>query len=141
MPQMSKEIIYDAVVTVAGTAISDHVKKVTIQMQAADVDVTSMGSTAMERRSGLRDDSFSLDVFQDFASSSIDQIFYPLLTSGTPVVVTVKKSSASTSATNPIYFGTCVVLTYNPLDVEVAQASMTTINLPSYSTGIVRGTA
>lgn len=137
---MAKEIIYDAVVTLAGTTISDHVRQVTIEMKADDVDVTSMGSTAMERRSGLRDDQFTLEVFQDFATSSIDQICYPLMTSGTAFVVSVKKSSAATSAQNPIYFGTCVLLEYTPLDVEVANASQTTLTLPTYSGGIQRGT-
>jgi hypothetical protein len=136
-----KEIIYDAVVTVAGTAISDHVQKVTIEMKADDVEVTSMGSTAKERRSGIRDDQFSIDVFQDFATGSIDQLCYPLMVSGTAFVVTVKKSSAAAGSTNPIYFGTCVLLEYTPLDVEVANPSMTTLTFPTYSGGVVRGTA
>jgi hypothetical protein len=138
---MAKEIIYDAVVTVAGTAISDHVAKVTIEMKADDVDVTSMGSTAKERRSGIRDDQFTLEVFQDFATGSVDLLMYPLMTSGTSFVVTVKKSSAAAGNTNPIYFGTCVLLEYSPLDVEVANASKTTLTMPTYSGAITRGTA
>lgn len=138
---MAKEVIFDAVVTVAGTAISDHVKKATIEMKADDVDVTAMGSTAKERRQGLRDDQFVIDVFQDFAASNIDQIVYPLLSSGTSFVVTVKKSSATTGSTNPIYFGTCVLLEYTPLDAEVGQASMTTLTMPTYAGAITRGTA
>jgi len=138
---MAKEVIFDAVVTVAGTAISDHTQKATIEMKADDIEVTAMGSTAKERRAGLRDDQFTIDVFQDFATGSIDQVMYPLLTSGTSFVVTVKKSSAAPSATNPIYFGTCILLEYTPLDAAVGDASQTSLVFPTYVGAITRGTA
>lgn len=138
---MAKTVIYDAAVTVGGTAVSDHVRKVTIEMKAADVDVTAMGSQAMERRQGLRDDQFSLDVFQDFAAGSIDSIMYPLMTSGASIIVTCKPTSAAPSATNPIYFGTCVLLEYTPLDAEVGNASQTTLTFPTYVGPITRATA
>jgi hypothetical protein len=100
-----------------------------------------MGSVAKERRAGLRDDQFTIDVFQDFATGSIDQVMYPLLNSGTSFVVTVKKSSAAASNTNPIYFGTCILLEYTPLDATVGDASQTSLVFPTYVGAITRGTA
>jgi hypothetical protein len=139
---MAKEVIFDASVEIDGVDLSDHMRSVTITREAEEIDVTSMGSHAKERRQGLRGDQFEFEVFQDTAASSVDDVLEPLFDSGDAFFVNViKDGTLPVSDTNPAWHGQCVLLSYSPLAVEVGQASMTTIVCPTYEGKIFRYTS
>ncbi|MGW3808855.1 radical SAM protein [Micromonospora sp. NPDC005113] len=115
----------DAVVTVGGTDLSDHVRQVTINVSADQLDDTAMGDLFRSRIGGLKDWTVSIEFNQDFAASEVDATLWPLL--GTTTAVTVKATSASTSATNPLYSGSVLVSGYNPLGNGVGDLATTSI--------------
>lgn len=136
---MATFVIKNPVVTVNSVDISDHCSKATIETSFDDVDFTAFGSTYKKIGQGLGDATINLSVFQDFAAGSIDATLWPLSQSGATFPVTVKSSNAATSATNPRFDMTAVLLTYNPLDGQIGDAAATDVTLRNGAqTGLTR---
>lgn len=135
---MAKHVLTDASVTVAGNDLSDHVESVEVNIEKEDVDITAMGATAREHAGGLRNDSMTINFYQDFAANEVDATFWPLLSS-TGFSVVVKPTSAAVSSTNPSFSATCLMFTYQPLAGAVGEANQTSIELQC-SGAIVRAT-
>jgi len=139
---VAKYIMTDAYVSVAGNVISNHVESVEITVDVDDVDITSMGATAHEHAPGLRDDGFSLNLFQDFAAGSMDQIFWPLVGSASGFAVECRPASGTVTSVNPKFTATCILLSYSPIAGKVGEASQTKIDLKTAAgSSIVRATA
>lgn len=136
---MPKFVLKSATVSVNSVDLSDHISKVTIETTHDDVDVTAFGSTYREILQGLGDATITLSFFQDFALSKVDATLWPLADAGTTFPVTVKPTSASVSSVNPRYDMTGVILTYNPLDGSIGEASATEVTIRNASsTGLTR---
>jgi hypothetical protein len=128
--------------SVAGTDLSDHVRRMTVTMTAEDIDLTAMGATARAHAPGLRDDRISVEFFQDYASSKVDQTLYPLVGSAAGGTIVAQPASGGTSTSNPTYTMVGVLLDYNPMDAEVGQAPMNSVVfVPAQGSKITRGTA
>lgn len=139
---MGKFVLKDASVTVNSVDISDHVSKVTIATSFNSVDVTAFGAIYKEIAQGIGDASITLDMFQDFTAGSVDATLWPLSQSGSVFPVVVKKDSGAVSATNPSYTMNGVLLSYNPIDGAVGDASTTSVTIDcGDQSGVVRGTA
>lgn len=144
---MAKFVLKDAVITVGGANLSDHFSEVAVETETDEVDVTGMTSSSYrEFTDGFKDASITGTVFQDFAASSVDAILWPLgpgNTAGTTFAVTVKASSAATSATNPIYtLATAKMYNYSPIGGGVGDAASTGVTFKNAGTaGLTRGTA
>lgn len=128
----------DAVVTVNGTDLSDHVHQVGFNYTADELDDTAMGDTHRSKIGGLKDSGVTLGFHSDFAASEVDATLFPLL--GTNVSVTVKATSAATSATNPLYTIPVLVSQINPLGNSVGDLAQTNITWPGSGT-VTRATA
>jgi len=139
---MPKQVLKDAFVSVNGTAISDHCSSVTIESTFDEVDFTSFTSSSYrEFGQGLGDATITLTVFQDFAASNIDAIFWPLAQSGGTFGIEVRPTSAAASSTNPKYTMTGRLFQFNPLAGAVGDAATTDIPIRNAGTaGLVRGT-
>lgn len=138
---MAKFVIKTPVVSVNSVDLSDHVSSVTIETTFDEVDVTGFGSTYREILQGLGDATITLNFFQDFAAAEVDATLWPLSQSGAPFPVAVKPTNAAISATNPEFQMTGVLLSYNPLDGAIGDASATEVTIRNASpTGLVRDT-
>lgn len=138
---MAKHVLTDATVTVNGVALSDHVESVEINQEYEDVDLTAMGAAAREHGKGLRSDSITINFFQDFAASSLDQTLSPLVTSTSGFAVVIKPTSAAVSTTNPSYSMTSLLFTYSPINAGIGEANQTSVQfLPAAGGSIVRAT-
>lgn len=141
---MAKHSLKNCYITVAGVNISDHCSSVTIDQPADEVDVTGFGASGTrEYVQGLKDATITLEVFQDFAASSIDQTLYPYYASGGTFAVVVRPdASASVGTTNPQYSMDGRLFNYTPLDGAVGDANTTTIEIRNGGTaGITRATS
>ena len=136
---MAKFVLKNAVITVDGDDVSDHVSSVTIETSRDEVDVTAFGATNREILPGLGDATITLSIFQDFASNEIDQNFWVHSTEDSPFEVTVKPTNAAISSTNPEYSMQALLFTYNPIAGAVGEASTTDVVFRNASqTGLVR---
>ena len=122
---MAHFVLKDAVVTVDGVNLSDHVSEVSIETERDEVDVTAMGANNKVMVAGLGDATITCTMYQDFAASEVDATLWPLSTTNTPFVVSVKATSAATSATNPLYSMTALMYGYSPLSGGIGDASST----------------
>lgn len=109
------------VLTVDGVDLSDFVQSVTLNWNANELDVTAMGDTGIRRIKGLEDNSISVDFLNDNASAAVLQTLCDNF--GENVTVTVKNTSAATSASNPLFTMTCLINGITPVNGAVGDVS------------------
>ncbi len=124
---MGTFVVKDAVVTIDSVNLSDHISEVSIETERDEVDVTAMGATSKVNVAGLGDATITCTMFQDFAATKVDATLWPLSTTNTPFIVTVKAQSAATSATNPLYSMTCLMYGYSPISGGIGDAASTEV--------------
>ncbi len=109
------------VLTVNSVDLSDHVTAVTINRTFDELEVTAMGDSGHKFVKGLEASSITIDFLNDTATDEVLQTLNS--TWGTNVTVTVKQTSAATSATNPLYTMTALVNNTTPVNGAVADLS------------------
>jgi hypothetical protein len=95
------------VVTVNSVDLSNHVTAVTLNRNFQELAVTAMGDNGVKAVKGLEESSVTIDFLNDTASANVLATLQAAW--GTSVTVTLKQTSAATSATNPLYTMTCLV--------------------------------
>ena len=109
------------VLTVNAVDLSTLVSSVTINRSFDELEVTAMGDSGHKFVKGLEASSVTIDFFNDEATSKTLQTLNS--TWGTNTTVTVKQTSAATSASNPLYTMTCLVNNTTPINGAVADLS------------------
>lgn len=122
---MGAFVLKNAYVTINGNAISDHVRECTVQMTADDVDVTAMGAGGHAHLAGLRDDRFTFSMYSDFAAGSVDELVSGTFRAAGNFTIHVAANGSVVTATNPMYVGTCQLLTYTPIGGAAGAVAMT----------------
>ena len=110
------------VLTVNAVDLSDHVTAVTINRSFDELEVTAMGDSGHKFVKGLEASSITIDFLNDTASAETLQTLQAVW--GTSTTVTVKQTSAATSATNPLYTMTCLINNTTDVNGSVADLSM-----------------
>ena len=124
---MAKFAATDYKITVAGVDFSTNLNSVELSQEADDLETTAFGQSWRSRIGGLNNASITLNFMQDFAAANVEATIFPLV--GTTTTVTVKASSAATSATNPIYTLTgCFLAAHTPVASAVGELAMTSLS-------------
>ena len=110
------------VVTLNSVALTDHVTSATINRVFDELEVTAMGDTAHKFVKGLEASTITLDFLSDTAAANVNATLQAAW--GTTVTLTLKQTSAATSATNPLYSTT--VLVNNTTDINGAVGDIAT---------------
>lgn len=110
------------VVTLNSVALSDHVTSATINRTFDELEVTAMGDSAHKFVKGLEASTISLDFLSDTAASNVNATLQAAW--GTTVALTLKQTSAATSATNPLFSTT--ILVNNTTDINGAVGDIAT---------------
>ena len=131
---MAKFVATDFDISINGTSLSGNIAAATINTTAAEVEVTAFSNTHVQRVSGLKDASVSLDFHQDFGSGSVHSILEPLL--GSYATVTIKPTSGSVTATNPAVTMSALVTEYNPIEASIGDLATFSVTWP-LGTGVV----
>ena len=118
---MSVYLSNGVVLTVNAVDLSSLVSSVTINRSFDELEVTAMGDSGHKFIKGLEASSITIDFFNDEASSKTLQTLNS--TWGTNTTVTVKQTSAATSAANPLYTMTCLVNNITPVNGAVGDLS------------------
>lgn len=138
---MAKLVLRDCFIEVDGTNFSSHVSSVEVDLKKDEINTTNFGGDGRERAAGLKDDMFTITFQQDFASSSVDAVLYPLWDLETEFTVKVRPTSAAVSANNPEYSATCILLDYQPVSGKVGELSDTKVKIHAQRSGIARATS
>ena len=95
------------VVTVNAVDLSAYVSSVTLNRSFDELEVTAMGDSGHKFVKGLEASSVTIDFFNDTATSKVLATLQAGW--GTSTTVTLKQTSAATSATNPLYTMSCLI--------------------------------
>ncbi|GIH27613.1 hypothetical protein Aph01nite_59230 [Acrocarpospora phusangensis] len=135
---MATFVYIDPVITINSVDLTDHITKATLKIDVEDKETTAFGSAWKTRLGGLKEGTVELEFNQDFAASEVDATIWPLL--GSVTAITIKPTSGSTAATNPLYSGNVLVKEYAPLDGSVGDVAKTSVSWPT-SGAVARATS
>ena len=124
---MAVLVLTDADITVNGVVLSDRANSVTLNYEIDSVETTAFGSVGHKFTGGLQNNSCDIEFMQDFAATETEATIYPLV--GTTTTVTVRGSSAATSATNPLYtLSGTFLAAHTPVAAAVGELAMTSLS-------------
>jgi hypothetical protein len=135
---MAKFAATDYAITINGAAFSTNLNSVELAQEADDLETTAFGQGWRTRIGGLRNATITLNFMQDFGAASVDATLNPLL--GSIATVTIKPTSGTATATNPIYSAECLVTQYSPFASSVGDIATLSVTWPVSGT-VVRATA
>lgn len=133
---MAKLVLTDANITLAGTDISADVAAVTLSSSAAEVETTAFGQGAVTRTGGLKDNSVTLSIHNEY--SSIEGLIYPLI--GSTASIVIKPNGTAVGTANPSYTATVLVTEWTPVNGAVGELNTADVTWPISGT-ITKATA
>ena len=122
----------DAVITINSVNLSTFANQVSITYEGEAQDETAFGDTTRINKGGLLNWTMEVTFHQDFAVGGVDATMFSLV--NTTTTVSVKPTSAATSATNPDYNGTGYIQNYQPFSNSVGELASATISILSAGT-------
>jgi hypothetical protein len=134
---MAVTVLTNVSVTYNSVDLSDHVQSVEINQSYDQVEITAMGASARTFTPGLRDDTITLNMYQDFATGKVDATHFGLLGSAAGASMVIKPTATTVSSTNPTYTATVAPYEYSPLNGSVGDASQTTITYKCAAGGVI----
>jgi len=109
--------------------LTNHVQSITINRNFEELEVTSMGSSSRQYVSGLEVSTIAVDFLNDDATASVMQTLNTLVGTNAAfkicqTTVAGSPSTATISATNPLYTGLLLVNKLTPVAGKVGDISM-----------------
>lgn len=127
---MAKYVVTGTNVTLNGSNISSAVASATLELTAAEVDVTDFGSGGFtEVIGGLKSGTVTLDFHNDYGVAGISTVLNPLL--GSLATVTINPSGTVTSATNPLFTTLVLVNSVSPISGAVGDLATFSVSFPT----------
>jgi len=126
---MAKIVLTDVKVLINAINLSDHISKITIDEKSDVVETTGFSATAKTRQAGLVDNTVTIEFYQDFATSNVEQTIYPLLGSTTTVVIS-PTSATNGVVGNPTYTFTALVSEWSPLSGGIGELATASVSWP-----------
>jgi hypothetical protein len=124
---MAKLVLTDANITLNSTDISANVASITLSSSAAEVETTAFGQGAVTRVGGLKDNSITLSIHNDY--SAIEGLVYPLI-GATATIVVKPNGTAAASSANPSYTATVLVTEWTPVNGAVGELATADVTWP-----------
>ena len=114
--------------------LTNHVQSITINRNFDELEVTAMGSTGRQYVAGLETSTIAVDFLNDTATASVLQTLNTLVgtTAAFKICQTTVAGSPSTatiSATNPLYTGLVLVNKLTPVAGKVGDISMQSLKI------------
>lgn len=126
------------VAVIAGTTtISTFVSSVTLSREVDAVEITSMTNTSRNYIGGLEASTVSLELFNDFAASSVNSLFEDAL--GTKLNIKLIPVTGTVTATNPSYSMSCFIGSWQP--IQATPDSPMTVSVTYPVTALTKATS
>ena len=139
---MAKFVLKDPYIEINNVDVSGNCEEVEITLSKNEEESTNFGTGGGEEQMhGLKTDSMSVTLHQDFAVSEIDDLLFPLYDQETEFPVSVRATAAPVSPSNPAYSATCKLFEYSPLSGAPGELVKLQIDLKPQRTGIARSTS
>lgn len=115
-------------VKAGATTITTFVSSVSLSREVDAVEITAMTNTVQNLLGGIERPSVSLELYNDFAASSVNGIFEDAL--GTKLALELIPVSGTVSATNPRYSMSVLVSQWQPINGTLDGPATASITLP-----------
>jgi hypothetical protein len=123
---------YDAWVYLSGTGTPPtsggtqlpHVHSVSINRSSDMLDISEMGVTTKINMAGLNEWTIDVECLQDYAGTSQVDALLDARYGAASFNIAVKPTSAALGSANPVFYGSVVLESYNPIDGGVGDAIM-----------------
>jgi hypothetical protein len=115
-------------VKAGSTTITTFVSSVSLSREVDAVEITAMTNTVQNLIGGIERPTVSLELYNDFASSSVNGIFEDAL--GTKLALELIPVSGTVSATNPRYSMSVLVSQWQPINGTLDGPATASITLP-----------
>lgn len=117
------------VAVVAGTTtITTFVSAVSLSREIDAVEITAMTDTVQNLIGGIERPTVSLEMYNDFAASSVNSIFEDAL--GSKLAIQLIPVSGTVSSTNPRYSMSVLVQQWQPINGVLDGPATVSISLP-----------
>lgn len=117
------------VAVVAGsTTITTFVSAVSLSREIDAVEITAMTDTVQNLIGGIERPSVSLELYNDFATSSVNSIFEDAL--GTKLAIQLIPVSGTVTSTNPRYSMSVLVQQWQPINGVLDGPATVSVTLP-----------
>jgi hypothetical protein len=123
---MAKLVLTDANITLNSTDISANVASITLSSSAAEVETTAFGQGAVTRVGGLKDNSVTLALHNDY--SAVEGLVYPLI--GATATIVMKPNGTAVGTANPSYTATVLVTEWTPVNGAVGELNTADVTWP-----------
>jgi hypothetical protein len=131
---MARLVLTNAYVVFASTDVSEFVTSVGLSTSVDVIETTGLGSSARTRVGGLFDNSLTLELNQDFADNSLEELVNgtSLATTkvGTAVAMEIRPVNGAVSATNPKYTFNALIAEWQPLSGAVGELATVSVTWP-----------
>ena len=114
---MATLVYTNAFIQINAVDLSSHASEVSLNYASEMQDETAMGDSTRVRKGGLKDWAVDVTWHQDFAAGAVDATLFSLV--GTTVCVEMRPQNICSTAINPIYSGSGVIESYNPMSGSV----------------------
>jgi hypothetical protein len=115
-------------VIVGTTTITTFVSSVSLSREVDAVEITAMTDTLNNFIGGIERPTVTLEVFNDFAASSVNSLFEDAL--GTKLAIKLIPVSGTVTATNPSYSMSVLVSQWQPINGSIDSPASASISLP-----------
>ena len=120
--------------------LSEYVKSVTLNQTFDTIDVSAMGAVGHSQIAGLENSSITIEFMADFATSKVNQTINGATAGnglvGSTTSVKVIPAAGTSSASNPLYTATCLVIEW-PQVYNVTELASVSVTWP-VNGGIVK---
>lgn len=117
------------VAVIAGTTtITSYVSTVSLTREVDQVEITAMNDQVQNMIGGVERPVLNLELFNDFAASSVNSIFEDAL--GSKLNIKLIPVSGTVSATNPSYTMSCLISSWTPINGAVDAVASVSVSLP-----------
>lgn len=124
---MAEVVLTNALLSVNGVDLSDHVRSITLNYLSEPQDITAMSDTTRQRIGGLLDWNVSVEFNQDFAAGEVDVSLFSLV--GSTFTFIGRPDAGVVASTNPQYSGTALLTSYQPINGAIGDVHTTSIQL------------
>ena len=115
-------------VKAGSTTITTFVSSVSLSREVDAVEITAMTNTVQNLIGGIERPSVSLELYNDFAASSVNSVFEDAL--GTKIALELVPVSGTVTATNPRYSMSVLVSQWQPINGTLDGPATASITLP-----------
>ncbi|WP_432116628.1 hypothetical protein [Streptomyces sp. S1] len=136
MPVM---VLTSEYVSLNGIDLSEYARKAELAVEVEEKDVTTYSSAGWKVViGGLKSGGLDCEFLNDFASTRIDSIMWPLL--GAVVPFEVRPTNAAVGVSNPKYTGNVLIKEWKPIEGSVGDEASSSASFPT-SGPVLRATS